>query len=769
VGRFPWGHLAGVPFGLVLAAGLLLAFPVALVYPTLPSLDALTHYRPRLPLRVYSAQGTLIGEFGEERRDVVKLADVPAQVKAAVLAAEDARFYEHNGVDYLGIVRAAIADIRSHGAREGASTITMQLARNFFLTADKTFIRKLTEVLLAYKIERLLSKDEILGLYINQIYMGQRAYGFVAAARVYFDKSLAELTLAQAALLAGLPKAPSRYNPISNPGLAAARQRYVLSRMLALGSITEAAYDAARAEPLVVARRVASYSVDAAYVAEAVRKMMVREFDQDAYTEGYSVYTTLQDADQKAADDAVRAGILAYDSRHGYRGPESFDPLPREPGRALDGIDRKLAGLSAVDDLQPAVVMRADRTEIVVRSKAGRTVRIRGAGLRLAAPALKGTAAPALAAGAVVRIRMDQQGEWEIAQLPEVQAALVALDPSTGAVLALCGGFDFSRNEFDHALQAFRQPGSSFKPFIYSAALEKGFMPATIVDDSPFVVPPSYPGGKPWAPHNYENDFAGPIPLRRALAQSRNVAAARVIESIGVPYARDYATRFGFRLDQVPPYPTMVLGVGSFTPLQMAAAYAVFANGGFFVKPYLVERVLDRAGKVVFQAAPALPGAGAPQVIDPRNAFIMTTMLQGVVRRGTAARARALGRRDLAGKTGTTDDFVDAWFDGYNPDRVAVAWMGYDQPQSLGRGEVGARAALPIWMDYMRVALKGAPDRPYPVPKGVVSAMAAPSDAPASGANERVFDYFYVEHAPGTRASAGGGTTPSDLAQDQLF
>ncbi|MDA8110278.1 MAG: PBP1A family penicillin-binding protein [Betaproteobacteria bacterium] len=742
-------YLLVIPALAGVAAALAVALAAVLVYPELPPIDRLTDYHPQIPLRVYASDGSLIGEFGEEHRALVKIGEVPAMLKDAILSAEDARFYQHGAIDFSGVLRSAFVDTLGGAARQGASTITMQLARNLYFSREKTLLRKFAEALLAYKIEHALSKDEILERYVNQIYLGERAYGFAAAAQVYFGKPLGELTLGEEALLAGLPKAPSAFSPRANPAAAARRRAYVLGRMRALGYIDAAQYRAALAEPIRTVSARTHYALNAAYVAEQVRRMMFAQYGEAAYTSGYSVYTTIHSADQEAADAAVRAGVLAYDRRHGYRGAEAEAKLGGGPADEKAEAERALSKLFAVNGLEPAVVLHASSESLTALMRGGRTVRLEGEARKF------GAAVPRLERGAIIRLDREA-GQWRLAQLPRAQAALVALDPTSGAILALCGGFDFDTNQFDHVTQAYRQPGSSFKPFVYSAALEKGYSPASIVQDTPLVVPASYPGGEDWAPHNYENDFLGPITVREALADSRNVAAVRVLLSIGIPYARDYVRRFGLPKDQIPPYPTMVLGSGSFTPLQMATAYAVFANGGYRVEPYLVDRVLDAEGRVIYQANPARAGADAPRVIDARNAFLMTSLLQSVVRHGTAARAQSLGRRDLAGKTGTTENFVDAWFDGYNPDQVAVAWIGFDQPRTLGNHEAGARAALPVWMDYMRVALKDAPDHRYPVPPGVVQAsVALPDD---SGSREGVWnetkDYFYAENAPPPPAAA---------------
>ncbi len=743
----PIAVLAGI------AAALIVIFAAVLMYPRLPPVDSLTNYRPAIPLRVYTVDGTLIGEFGQEHRAVVGIQSVPSALKHAILAAEDARFYEHGAIDVSGMLRSAFVDTLGAAKRQGASTITMQLVRNLYLSRSKTFLRKFAEVLLAYKVEQSLGKDQILERYVNQIYLGEGAYGFAAAAQAYFGAPLDKLTLAQAATLAGLPKAPSQFNPRVDPKGAAQRRVYVLGRMLALRYVDRQQYAAALAEPIgTVGARRAHYAVDAPYVAEEVRRMMFEQHGEAAYTDGFSVYTTLRDTDQTAADAAVRAGVIAYDRRHGYRGAEGRVTLSGQLDEARSTVEKALRTLHGVNGLDPAVVLHADAETLTALTRDGETVRLAGAARKF------DRSVPNLERGAIIRLARAG-GHWELAQLPQAEAALVALDPQDGAVRALCGGFDFDRGEFDHVTEAYRQPGSSFKPFVYSAALEKGFSPATIVNDSPLVVPASYPGGPEWIPHNYEDDFLGPIPMREALAKSRNVATVRILLAIGVAYASDYVSRFGLPSQQIPPYPSMVLGTGAFTPLQMAAAYAVLANGGYRVTPHFVVRVAA-AGNTLYQANPLRAGQDAPHVIDTRNAFLMTSLLQDVVRRGTAARAESLGRQDLAGKTGTTENYVDAWFDGYDPSQVAVAWIGFDRPRSLGKGEVGARAALPIWEDYMRVALNNVPDRAYAVPPGVVQASV--HDASPSATVDpwrKPADYFYAENVP----PAAAGDAPDAL------
>jgi len=750
------GRIVAMTGGAVIIAVLVAGYAAILEYSKLPSLAPLINYHPDLPLRVYTEDGVLIGEYGQERRPPVKIEDVPVKLREAILAAEDERFYQHHGIDFVGIARAAIADIRGGAALEGASTITMQIARNFFLTPQKTFGRKIHEALLALKIEHELSKNQILDLYVNQIYLGERAYGFPAAADVYFRKSLKQLTVAEMAILAGLPKAPSRDNPRASPARAKVRQDYVLGRMHALKYLSDAEYAAALAEPLRLRAHPNSFPVRAQYVAELVRQYVYGMYRDEAYSLGLSVYTTIRSADQKAADSALRDGVLEYDRRHGYRGPEGKVALPAGSSLSAALVERTLRDRDDINGLLPAVVLQAGPKAVKAALKGGKVVEIRGAGLQLARRWIGNHADPKrrLLRGAVIRVERDTRGKWQIAQLPQVEAALVSMDPHNGAIRALVGGFDFSQNNFDHVTQALRQVGSSFKPFIYSAALEKGFDPATIIDDVPTTFDSEATGSKPWTPGNYEGDFLGPISMRTALAKSRNVASARILQAIGVPYARDYVRRFGFPLAEVPPYLSMVLGVGSIRPLTMAAAYAVFANGGYRVTPVLITRMVDREGNVLMQTPSANSDtqAGEP-VIDPRNAFLMTNMMQAVITQGTAREAMQLGRTDLAGKTGTTNDFTDAWFDGFNPNLVAVVWVGFDQPRSLGKHETGARAALPIWIKYMGTMLKGTPDQPLAVPDGIVQVAIDPGTG-LPDPQSKVNDYFYAESVPLPEPSA---------------
>jgi penicillin-binding protein 1A len=739
---FPLALLAGLVVAGTLVAGLVLA----LAFPNLPSLQALTEYQPKVPLRVYTAEGILIGEFGEERRAVVSIAEVPVPLKNAIIAAEDERFYEHAGIDYLGVLRAAYANLIAGGRRQGASTITMQVARNFFLSSEKTLTRKLYEALLAFKIEHSLEKDQILELYINQIYLGQRAYGFAAASQIYYGKALGELTLAETSMLAGLPKAPSLYNPIANPQRAKQRQQYVLRRMRELGYISAAQHDQAVSAPVRAKREVQEYSLHAEYLAEMVRQALAEHYPEEVYTRGFRVYTTIRKADQEASYAALRRGVLEYDRRHGYRGPEGFVEIPANPDE--DDIDEALSNHSDSDDLLAAVVLAASASRVEVALRSGERIQVTGEGLRFAASRLdsKAGAQRRIRRGSIVRVQREGKA-WHIVQLPEVEAGFIALDPNDGAVRALVGGFDFWRNKFNHVTQAWRQPGSSFKPFIYSAALEKGFTAATVVPDEPVLLEEEKTGGQRWEPKNYDGKFEGAMRMRTALVKSKNMVSIRILEAIGPKYAQEYVGRFGFEPEKHPPYLTMALGAGSVTAWQMARAYGVFANGGFLVQPYFIHKIVDDRGNAIALANPRRAGDEALRVIDPRNAFIMDSMMQDVTRYGTAARVARLGRPDLAGKTGTTNEFIDAWFAGYQPSLVAVSWVGYDQPRSLGKNQTGGIVALPLWLGYMERVLKEIPEQFRQPPPGVVSVPMGPLPGAPSDSRS-IPEYFYSESVP---------------------
>ena len=768
-------YTGSVLAGLAVVGALLGAFVLALLWPTLPPLDALTDYQPKIPLRVVSADGDLLGEFGEERRAVIRIGEVPDVMKHAILAAEDERFYQHGGVDYLSILRAALSNVTS-GTQQGAGTITMQVARNFFLTREKTVSRKLREVLLAWKIEASLPKDEILELYINQIFLGQRAYGFAAAAQIYFGKPLADVTVAEAAMLAGLPKAPSAYNPVSNPRRAKTRQLYVLRRMHELGYVNDDQWRKAQSEPLttrVLLRE--PLSVHAEFVAEMARQVVYDAYGDDAYTRGITVWTTIRRADQDAAYAAVRKGVMDYDLRHGYRGPDGFVNLPEASAEQEAVLDRVFQENPDSDGILTAVVLEATPAQVRAVLASGDQAEVTGAGLKLAARALadKAPANLKLRRGAVIRLVRDDKGHYGITQVPQAEAAFVAVRPDDGAILALVGGFDYDRNKFNHATQALRQPGSAFKPFIYSAALEKGFTPATIINDAPFFVPAEKAGGDAWEPKNYDGKFEGPMRLRVALAKSKNLVTIRVLQAIGPQYAQDYIARFGFDPKLHPAYLTMGLGAGSATPMQMATAYSVFANGGYRITPYLITRITDSHGTTVSQAKPTLAGKDAERAIDPRNAFIMQTLLRDVITSGTATRALELKRKDLAGKTGTTNENIDAWFCGFNTAQVGIAWIGYDQPKTLGTNETGSAAALPIWIAYMQRALKGVPEALPDAPPGVVSLRINPETGLRDDTS-RLSDWFLAEFTPRMQMDALApaampGAAPSRDVRDQLF
>ena len=687
---------------LALAGVLLAAYVVLVLIPSLPTLDAVTDYRPKLPLRVYTADNVLIGEFGQEHRDFVAIADMPDLMKNALLSIEDARFYTHSGVDFIGLARAL-----SGGLQEGASTITMQVARNFYLTQERTVTRKLKEAILTYRIEHALTKDQILELYMNQIYLGQRSYGFSSAARTYFGKSLSELSIAQAAMLAGVPKNPVRHNPAVNLERAKQRQLQVLRSMLRNGHITQVQFDQASTEPIRVntSPNVESHG---AYVAEMVRQSMVTQYQDAAYTMGLKVVTTINQAEQLAAYESVRRNVLAYDQRHGYRGPEAFIELPADEDARDDAIDALLQKHPASDGLLSAVVTAVVGKTLKADLASGESIQVTAEGLGFAAGALQPNAAKAvrIRPGALIRVVQTRNMKWAISQLPEVDAAYVSLNAQSGAYRALVGGFDFRRKNFNHATSAWRQPGSSIKPFIYSAALERGFAPATLIND--VQLSSTTTESLKWDPRNDDDKYDGPIRMQDALAQSKNVVSVRILKAIGVEYARDFLSRFGFDADKHPTNLTMALGAGSVTPVQLASAYGVFANGGYRVSPWLIQRVVDAKGKLLFESdKPATPPEDA-RAIDARNAFVTDSMLREVTRSGTGAQASVkLERRDLAGKTGTTSDAVDGWFAGYANNIVSVAWMGYDEPRSLGTREFGATLALPIWIDAMRQALVG--------------------------------------------------------------
>lgn len=747
---FTW--ILGLGAAATLTGALAIGLGLAVAYPNLPDVSDLADYRPKLPLRVYSAEGALLGEFGEERRNLTPIQDIPPVMTNAVLAIEDARFFQHGGVDYKGVLRAALANL-GRVKSQGASTITMQVARNVYLSSEKTFTRKIYEILLTFKLEHLLTKNQILEIYMNQIYLGNRAYGFAAAAETYFGKPLKSISIAEAAMLAGLPKAPSAYNPISNPKRARIRQLYIIDRMLENGFITAEEATAAKQEDLKLRSSTDSTRIHAEYVAEMARQLIYAQYGPEAYTRGLNVYTTLNAGEQETAYTALRKGIMDYERRQHYRGPERFVSLPSASEETEDAIDDALANHPDNGNVLAAVVLEVNAKRILAARADGEQIEITGEGLKPAQSGLSEKAPPniKLRRGAVIRVVQTPKKTWEITQLPEVEGAFVAIDPRSGAIRALVGGFDFDKNKFNHVTQAWRQPGSAFKPFIYSAALEKGFTPATVINDAPLFFSAGVTGGQPWEPKNYDGKYDGPMTMRAGLARSKNVVSIRILQAVGPKNGQEWVTRFGFEADKHPPYLTMALGAGSVTPMQLASAYAVFANGGYRVNPYLITRVTDHKGRILSDFQPPAV-TDNPRAIEPRNAFIMNSMLQEVARSGTAARAQAtLKRPDIYGKTGTTNDAVDAWFAGFQPTLAAVTWIGYDTPRNLGSRETGGGLSLPVWISFMEKALKGVPVAEPTVPAGVVN---------VSG------EWFYEEYARNAGVASLGmeSATPTDGA-----
>ena len=798
-----------------------------LISPRLPSVAVLKDYHMQVPLRVLSADGKLIASFGETRRIPIAIADVPERLKHAVLAAEDASFYNHPGVDWHGIARAGWHVIVSGGDKgPGGSTITQQVARNFFLSPEKLYSRKLTEIFIALRMESELTKDQILELYLNKMFLGHRSYGVAAAASFYYGKTLDQLTIAEAATLASTFQLPSVVNPLNNPKRILARRNWVLGQMLENRYISKAEYEQAIAEPNNAAPHEPAIELDAPYLAEMVRLQVLDRLGNDALTEGYVVKTTLQSDRQQAAVSAVRAGLVEYDRRHGWRGPEAHQELAADAG--TEDFDRALAGYTDISGMDPGLVTAVSASEASIYLPSRETVKLGLEAMDWAHPYISDTrvgAAPKSVAGVlkrgdIVRVDRDEKGQWQLTQIPAAQGALVSVNPEDGSLQALVGGFNFLRSKFNRAVMAARQPGSSFKPFIYSAAFERGFTPASIVNDAPLALPdPSRPGGL-WTPSNDDDKFDGPIRLREALVQSKNLVSIRLLDAIGVRFARDYITRFGFTLDSLPANLSMALGTASVSPMTMARGYSVFANGGYLVTPYFISEITDRDGKPVYQANPARacrtcaerlldtrppgpPPAGsaattlsnaaasassagspgtsgsvagvgeavlpadahgdgahapvlAPQVIDVRNDYLVTSLMQDVIKRGTGAAAMALGRDDLAGKTGSTNDHRDAWFAGFNANLVTTVWVGFDDFSSLGKGEFGAKAALPIWMSYMGAVLKDAPSSTLPMPPGISTVQIdRASGLPAgAGAPNSMPEIFKVEDVDRLRNQA---------------
>ncbi|MFC6670222.1 penicillin-binding protein 1A [Marinobacterium aestuariivivens] len=782
---------------LALAGFVLVLLAVAGVYyslaPELPEVDTLREVQFQTPLRIYSSDSKLIAEFGEKRRTPVAYDSIPTDFVQAFQAAEDSRFFEHIGIDIKGLARAAMQLATSGQIQSGGSTITMQVAKNFFLTRERTFTRKFNEILLALRIEQELTKEEIFELYVNKIYLGQRAYGIEAAANVYYGASIDELTLAQKAMIAGLPKAPSADNPISNPNRALERRNWILQRMHGLGYISDQDYEEAAASPLTARYHGADIELDAPYIAEMVRSELFEQYGENLYNDGFRVYTTINSGMQEAANRALRDGLLAYSERHGYRGPES--QLDTAPTPEL--VASTLAGMTSYAGLEPAIVTEVmDKSIRASRRNGEETVvewpelewarRYRSSNLVGPAPR---TATDILSVGDVIRLQATDNG-WRLSQLPQVQGAFAALKPNDGAIQALAGGFNFNLNKFNRATQALRQPGSNFKPFVYAAALENGFTPASLINDAPVVFHDASLESS-WRPENYSRQFYGPTRLREGLYKSRNLVSIRLLRAIGIETAVDYIQGFGFDPERLPRNLSLSLGTADLTPLEIVTGYAALANGGYRVSPYLIQRIEDPYGNLIQEARPARvcedcdtgtePADAAaqpteaaaqpvaPRVMDPRTAYLMYNMLQDVIRQGTATRARVLERGDLAGKTGTTNDQKDAWFTGFNRDLVATTWVGFDQPQTLGRREFGSTAALPIWIDFMQSALADAPENGPTQPDGIVRVKIDPSSGLLAypGQNNAIFEVFRAEDVPtqpahGTAGNRSGGALTTD-------
>ena len=787
--------------------------------PQLPSIEGLSNVQLQVPLRIYSSDGALMGEFGEKRRTPKKLDEIPELMQQAFLSAEDDRFFEHPGVDYQGILRAAFNLVLTGERGQGGSTITMQLARNFYLSSEKTYLRKLNEILLALKIERELDKEKILELYLNKIYLGNRSYGVAAAAQIYYGLELEQLSVAQIAMIAGLPKAPSTYNPIINPERALIRRNYVLSRMLQLGFITTAEYETMKNEPVTAKRHSSALGVYAPYVNEMARAEIVKQFGDEAYVRGLNVYTTINKRLQQAANDTIWNGLVAYDQRHGYRGvvrhvelekPEDKEAAPDLTSILKDdenyGRFRPALILSVNDDItkgsntatkngdqstpSPQAVATDNRSAVALL-KDGNKVRVPWSGIQWAREYISvnrignelKTVSEVVKPGDVVWLAHDPVAGWSLAQVPEVQGALVSVNPNTGAIQALTGGFDFEHSKFNRVVQAKRQAGSGFKPIVYAAALDKGYTPASLINDAPVVFEDDALEGA-WRPENYSGEFFGPTRLRMALYKSRNLVSIRLLRSIGVKHATQFAQNFGLDSDELPHDLSLALGSAEVSPLQMARVFSVFATGGYLTEPYLIQRIQDADGSTLYEADPAVACVScvlaeqkwstdiaeedslvklpkqADRTLEPRLAFQMNSILQDVVLRGTGRRAMSLGRHDLAGKTGTTNDQRDAWFNGYNPDLVTTVWLGFDQLKPLGNRETAAQAALPVWIDFMSVALAGKPEKQLARPDGLVTMKinADTGQAATDADTNTVFEIFRKERVP-----AVGNTEPAEL------
>ena len=755
-----------------LFCGLLLSLSGAYLYlsPSLPSVESLRTVKLQMPLKVFSSDKKLIAEFGEMRRAPIKFADIPQDFINALLAAEDDNFANHNGVDLTSLVRAGSELLKSGHIQTGGSTITMQVAKNFFLTSERSFSRKINEILLALQIERELSKNEILELYVNKIYLGNRAYGIEAAAQVYYGKSIRDTSLSQMAMIAGLPKAPSRYNPLANAPRSKERRDWILGRMLKLGRIDQERFEAAIAEPIDASYHGPQPELEAPYIAEMVRAEMVGRYGSDAYTEGFQVTTTVPSDLQNEANDAVRTGLASYDSRHGYRGPEI-----QRPGMTTEAWLQELAKHRSIGDLEPAIVTQVENSGVLVVLRNGEEQAVSWDSMKWARPFLNTNSIGArpqkpedvAQVGDLVRVKRETDGSLSFRQVPAAQAALVSLDPSNGAIQALVGGFSFDQSNYNRAIQAKRQPGSSFKPFIYSAALDKGFNPATLVNDAPIVFQEAGME-EAWRPKNDNNTFLGPIRLREALYKSRNLVSIRVLQTIGMSYALEYVSKFGFNRDDLPRNLSLALGTANLSPMEIARGWSAFSNGGFKIEPYLIERIESRDGETLFIANPAMVPRSdlaiddqlvsdtkstpvfAERIIDGRTTYILTSMLQDVIRKGTGRRALAMKRNDLAGKTGTTNESKDSWFSGFNADYVTTVWAGFDQPESLGRHEYGGTVALPIWMSFMSAALEGKPERLQPEPEGIMTLRIDPITGRAAlpGTPGAYFELFKSEDSP---------------------
>ncbi len=802
-----------------IVCGLLLVLSGAYLYlsPGLPSVEALRSIQLQIPLRVYSSDEKLIAEFGEMRRTPIRFADIPPNFINALLSAEDDNFANHYGVDPSSLVRAATQLVKSGHIQSGGSTITMQVAKNFFLTSERSFSRKATEILLALQIERQLTKDEILELYVNKIYLGNRAYGIEAASQVYYGKSIRDASLAQMAMIAGLPKAPSRFNPLANPARSKERRDWILGRMFKLGKIDQAAYEAAVAEPLNASYHVQTPEVNAPYIAEMARAEMVGRYGSEAYTEGFRVTTTVPSNLQDIANNAVHSGLIAYDQRHGYRGPES-----RLPGKTMSAWTTELGKQRPISGLEPAIVTQVKKDGVQVLTRTGEAL-VPWDSMKWARPFLNTNSMGAMPkqpsdvaqVGDLIRVQRQKDDSLKFSQVPLAQGALVSLDPQNGAIRALVGGFAFEQSNYNRATQAKRQPGSSFKPFVYSAALDNGYTAASLVNDAPIVFVDEYLD-KVWRPKNDTNTFLGPIRIREALYKSRNLVSIRLLQAMGVGKTIDYMTRFGFAKSDLPPNLSLALGTATLTPMEIATGWSTFANGGYKISPYLIDKIESRNGDTLFTAnPPRVPGdvvngqaapdgiaaptnggitveptpgtvpatnanptapaepqapAVAERIVDGRTTYILNSILEDVIKKGTGRRALALGRADIAGKTGTTNESKDAWFSGYNGDYVTTVWTGYDQPESLGRREFGGTVALPIWMSYMGAALKDKPLHTQPEPEGILSLRIDPVSGRAASPStpNAYFELFKSEDTPPSVNELGNGVAPgSPLPADE--